>query len=231
MALIVPGPLAAIVSGKVGGVVWSRGKGGPIVKNLVIPTDPQSNPQLDARQILSGQSQAWQALTDAQRDSWSNWAVQNLVTNRVGAQIQLSGHQAFVRLNAKLEHASATQLTAPPISAPPLALDTLSLVADIGSVSFDLAFTATPLGAGVELWMLAAVVNSAGIKYVRNLYRFIGNSAAAQASPFDPQSLIEARFGALVVGQTVHILVSTFDTATGLQSVPLHAQDVVVDTP
>lgn len=231
MGLIKYGPNVARISGKIGGTVYAFNKGGAYARLWSVPVDPQSNDQLQARQILSGQSQAWQALTDAQRESWANWANQNLVTNRLGDQIQLSGHQAFVGLNSRLEHSGSTTLTAPPISAPPLSLDTLTLTADIGTVDFDLAFAETPLGANVVLWILAAVVNSAGIKYVRNRYRFVGNSGAAQVSPFDIETLVAAQFGTLVVGQTVHTLVSTFDTSTGLISVPLHAQDVIVDTP
>ena len=97
-----------------------------------------------------------------------------------------------------------------------------------GTSLFDITYTATPLAAAVELWILAAVVNSAGITYVRNLLRFIGVSAAAQASPLDIQTLVEDKFGTLIVGQTLHVRVSTYDTATGLLSVGL--EDSVVIT-
>ncbi len=100
---------------------------------------------------------------------------------------------------------------------------------DIGAGDVDLVFAATPLAANEKLWMTAAVVDSAGVTYVKNLRKFIGTSAAAQTSPFDNQALIEAVFGTLVVGQTIHMLASTFSTVTGLLSVPL-SDTVVVTT-
>ena len=81
------------------------------------------------------------------------------------------------------------------------------------------------------LYIEAAVVNSAGINYVQNKLRFIGVSAIAETSPFDNQSLIETRFGSLVVGQTLHVEVSVLDSLTGLLSGKLASRVVVIDTP
>ena len=77
----------------------------------------------------------------------------------------------------------------------------------------------------------AAVVNSAGINYVQNKLRLVGVSAAAETSPFDDQSLIETRFGSLVVGQTLHVEAAVVDTATGLLSGKLASRTVIIDTP
>ncbi len=231
MAIITPGPTVAALSGSIGGTVYSRNKGGAYIRNRAIPVDPNSNEQQNARSILAAQSAAWSGLATAERAAWENWAVQNKVTNALGNQIQLSGHQAYVKLNSRLAHDGVAAMADPPIENAPDGLLTLSLIADIGSVAFGVTYTATPTGANEKLWIQAAVVNSAGISYVRNLFRFVGTSSAAQASPFDCESLIVARFGTLVVGQTVHARVSVFDITTGLISVGLEADDVVVDTP
>ncbi len=231
MAIFTPGPTVAAVSGSIGGTVYSRNRGGAYMRNRAIPVDPNTSFQINVRSILATQSQNWADLTDAQRAAWENWAVQNTVTNALGNQIRLSGHQAFVQINSRLHLVAATQLTAPPIINAPLGLDSLVLSADIGTGTFDVAFTATPLDADVSLWIRAAVIDSAGIRYVRNLRRFIGESTAAQASPFDIQTILEARFGTAVVGQTVHVFVGTFDQTTGLLSIGLQDSSVVIDTP
>ncbi len=230
MAIITPGPTVAAVSGSIGGTVFSRNRGGAYIRNRAIPVDPNTTAQQSARAILSNQSQAWQGLTDAQRNAWANWAKQNPVTNALGNSILLSGHQGFVQLNSRLDLDGATTLTAPPIIAAPTALDSLAIEADIGAGDVEANFTATPLAAGVKLWMTAAVLNSQGITYVRNLLRFIGTSAAAETSPFDYQSLIETKFGTLIVGQRVFLRIGTFDTATGLLSVALEDSETVVST-
>ncbi len=229
MAKITPGPLVSRISGSVGGTTFAHNRGGAYARARVIPTDPNTTFQQSRRAILSAQSQGWSARTDAERAAWSNWSKQNPVTDVLGASILLSGHQAYVKLNSRLDLDDATLLTVPPIIKAPLALDTLIQDGDIGLGDVDMAFTATPLAAGVKLWILAAVVNSAGITYVKNLLRFIGTSAAAETSPFDNEALITAKFGTLVVGQTLHVRAGTFDTANGQLSVG-HESKVVITT-
>lgn len=227
MAIMLPGPLAGAISGKVGGVVFSHNRGGAYVKSLTIPVDPNTQSQQEVRSILATQSASWADQSDALRASFQNWAVQNPVINALGRSILLSGQQAWVQLQSRLALNADTLLTAPPIINAPDGLATLVLDADIGVGDVDLTFTATPTAANIKLWILAAVVNSAGVKYVRNLYRFIGVSGTAEASPFVIQSLVEAKFGTLVNGQTLHVRVATFDETTGLLSVGLEDSKVV----
>lgn len=228
--LITPGIATSQMSGSVGGVTASRNRGGQYFRLRAIPTNPSSTAQQSVRAILASQSQSWADLTDAQRASWELWASQNPVVNALGNQITLSGHMSFVRLNSRLDLTNDTVLTAPPIINAPLALDTVVQGGDIGAGDVDVTFTATPTAANVELWMEAAVVNSPGITYVRNLFRFTGVSAAAQASPFSNQAQIEAVFGTLIVGQTLFSRVRTYDTTTGLVSVPLESKVVIITT-
>lgn len=230
MAIITPGVAIAAASGSVGGTVFSRNKGGPYLRNRSIPVDPASSDQLSRRAILSSQSQSWADLTDAERAAWANYATQNPVTNALGHSILLSGHQTFVRLNSRLDLTDETVLTVPPIVNAPLALDSLVLAADIGAGDVDVTFTATPLAADVALWLEAAVVNSPGITFVKNLFRFLAISSTAETSPFSIQTLVEAKFGALIVGQRLFVKVGTFDTATGLKSVSLEDSATVITT-
>ena len=126
--------------------------------------------------------------------------------------------------------AGDTPITDPPIIAAADPLASLVLAADIGLGNVDVTYTPTPLGANEELWIRAAVTSSVGILFVQNLLRLVGQSAAAQASPFDIQSLVETRLGTLVVGQTLHVQISVYDNSTGLVSGPLRADTVVVTT-
>lgn len=230
MAIFTPGPAAAAISGSVGGTTFSHNRGGAYMRRRAIPTNPATTYQAQIRALLTTYSQSWQSLTDAQRLAWKNFAVQTPVLNALGNSFTRSGQQAYVAINTRLALDSQTPLTAPPIDAAPPALLTVTQTYDIGAGTFNTAFTATPLGTGVKLWARAAVLDSAGKTYVKNLLRYIGTSAAAQASPYDYQAQLEARLGALIVGQTVHFLFHTFDTATGLLSPGLPASGVVVST-
>ena len=227
MAIMLPGPLAGAISGKVGGDVFSHNRGGAYVKSLTIPVDPNTQSQQNVRSILATQSSSWADQTAAVRAAFENWAVQNPVINALGRSILLSGQQAFVQLNSRLALNGDTLLTEPPIINAPDGLATLVLDADIGIGDVDLTYTTTPTAANVKLWILAAVINSAGVTYVRNRLRFIGVSGTAEASPFVIQSLVEDKFGALINGQTLHVRVSTFDETTGLLSVGLEDSLVV----
>lgn len=226
-----PGIAVSQMSGSLGGVTASRNRGGQYFRDRAIPVTNTSTYAMNVKARLAQLSQAWAALTAAQRQAWTQWAQQNPIVNALGFSITKSGHQSYVGINSRLLADSQAALADPPISAAPAGLLTLTQTADIGSGTFTLAYTATPLGATVKLWIRAAVEDSAGVNFVRNRLKFVGTSAAAETSPFDYQSLVETRFGTLIVGQTVHVDVATFDTATGLLSPGLVSKLAVTDTP
>lgn len=230
MALIVAGPMAGQISGRIGSVVFSHNKGGPYIRNGTIPITSSSSYAIAAKARLSAASSAWQGLTAAQRRSWREWAIENPITNRVGHQITLTGISAFAGNYTRMALAVQTPLTVPPIDPAPLPLTSATLNLDIGLGAFDVTFLATPLAANDMLWMLCAVTDSAAVNNVNNMLRYIGVTAAAQASPFDFLTLIEARLGTLVVDQTVNMFVAVFDSVTGLLSQPLRATGLVVST-
>ena len=229
MAIISPGPAVAAVSGSVGGVTFSHNKGGMYMRNRSIPTNPSTLPQQNARARLATVSQAWQALTQGERDSWDEYAVQNPATNALGNSILLSGHQIHNRLNTRLLEAAAAVITAPPVISAHPALTTATQAADIGLGNVDLTF-APVLPAGAQLRCVATVVNSPGITYVKNRLKFIAYSPVDQLSPWDNQATIEAILGTLIVGQTLHTEVAVFNPANGLISPAIRTETVVVTT-
>lgn len=229
MAKFTPGPAIAAASGSVGGTVFSRNRYGAYTRNRAIPVNPGTSFQLAVRAELGNLSTAWGGLTAGQRLAWQEWANQNPIVDALGQSQILAGNAAYIQLNARLLRAGLTTSATPPIVVSPDALTTLTMTGDIGLGAFELVFTPTPL-VDDRLWLTAAVTNSAAITYVRNRLRFVGTSATSQASPFDPQSLIEARFGTLIVGVTVHVYASVFDTTTGLLSTPRRVSVVVTST-
>lgn len=224
-----PGLAVGAMSGSIGGSTASHNKGGAYFRTRAIPTNPSTAAQLARRASLATMSIAWRSLTNAQRDSWDNYARQNPTTDALGQSISLSGHQQYVGLNTRILLAAGTVLDAPPIVGAPPAFRTLALSADLGLGTFDIAYTdALVTGNQVELW--GCVVNSAGIKYVENLYKFIAFSPVDQATPWDIEAVVVAALGTIVVGQTVHIKAKQYDPATGQCSPALHDQAVVVST-
>jgi len=230
MAKYSPGPLAGQISGSIGGSTYSHNRYGPYIRRRAVPVTSTSEDALNAKARFGGTSQAWQALTAPEKLAWAAWGQYNPVIDSLGMAQPLAGNVAYIQLNTRLLQAGEAEISVPPIIPAPLSLATLVQDCDIGVGDCDLTYTATPLAAGLMLRIRAAVVNSEGIKYVRNLMRVVGFSAAAQASPFDHQALIEAKFGTLIVGQTVHVLVDVLDTATGLVSAALKDVTIVTTT-
>ncbi len=223
-----PGIAVGALSGSIGGSTASHNKGGPYFRTRAIPTNPSTTAQLNQRARLATMSQNWRDLTDENREAWTEWARQNPITNTLGMSILKSGHQSYIGINTRILLDAGTVLVVPPVVSAPDAFLTAIQDADIGAGATDLTFTAAlTSGNKVELW--GAVVNSAGIKYVKNLLKFIAFSSVDESSPWDNQAVIESILGTLTVGQVLHIEAAQYDPATGLRS-PFLRSDVVVST-
>lgn len=225
-----PGPTVAAASGSIGGTVFSRNRYGAYTRGRVIPVSPNSAAQAEAKNFLAQASQNWRDLTDAQRLAWGTWAADNPVTDSLGQSQILQGNSAYCMLATRLLQLGEALPTAPPATAAPAALLTLAATFDIGAGTSVLTFTATPLGANEHLWVYAAVSNSAARTYVKNIRKLVSITAAAQATGYDWQSDVEARFGALAAGQAVVLEAAVADDTTGLISAFRRTSGVVVST-
>lgn len=230
MAKFTPGPAIAAASGSVGGTTFSRNRSGMYMRRRAIPTNPSTSYQDQIRALFAANSQAWSGLTDAQRSAWTNYARQTPVLNALGNSFTRSGHQAYCALNTRLALIGSATISTPPISNAPDALTSYTQTFDIGAGAFAATFTPTPIGANNRLFILACVINSAGISYVKNRLRYIGVSAANQATGYDAQSQLESRLGALTVGQVVHFRLHVVNDDTGLLSPGQSAFGAVVST-
>jgi len=230
MAIMRPGPLAGQVSGRVGGVVFSRNRGGDYVRNGPSPTNPQTEYQVAVRNALAAASSAWDDLTDDQRMAWRSWANDNPVRNRIGESIRLQGNAAFVALNSRLVQTGSAVVDTPPLVSAPDPLLTVTGSFDIGAGDFQLAYTATPLAAGMKLWVVGCLVTSAGINNVKNRLRHFFTSAAAAASPAAVESAFGTRFGTPVAGQYAWLRAGVLDSTNGQLSSMLEDHGIVVST-
>ena len=225
-----PGPVIAAASGSVGGTVFSHNAGGMYTRNRSIPTVSTTAAAMAAKARLGGQSVAWKALTDAQRLTWKQWAAANPRINTLGASHILPANAAYIGLATRMVLIGESPAVAPPTIPAPNPLSTLTGTFDIGVGAFELAFLPTPLGATEKLFIRATVQNSDSINYVNNLLRYVGVSAAAQATGYDASAQIEAVFGTLLVGQIVTMFVSVISDASGQLSPPLRVEGTVVTT-
>ena len=224
------GGLIGAPSGSLGGLTASHNRHGYYLRARVVPTKIVNEHTLAARARLADASQYWGTLTSAQQLAWNTYAESAPITDRLGSKQVLTGHGAFVQVNNRILVGSGTKILIPPLVAPPPALLTMVTTFDIGIGTSTIAFTVTPLAAGHCLYVKAAVLINPGQRYFKNRLKLIHVSAAALASPYDYQSDIEARFGALEVGHRVILMASVLDNTTGLISAPYIDEGVVVET-
>lgn len=101
-ALIKLGAFIEDISGKVGGTIFSRNKGGAYAKNRVVPLNPQSSAQNLVRSKFASLSQNWKNLDEEQRAAWNAITSEYQYVNRLGEQKTLSGKALFQKLNENL---------------------------------------------------------------------------------------------------------------------------------
>jgi hypothetical protein len=110
-------------SGSVGGLTYTRARGGLVMRARAVPTDPNTGRQGAARAALTGAVTSWlEDLTDGVRANWNLYAANVPTTNRLGDQIFLSGQNMYVRsatvkdqLSTRLGITSGAGLNAPTV--------------------------------------------------------------------------------------------------------------------
>lgn len=147
MAKVLFGGGVSAISGKMGGTVYARNKGGAYTRNFVKPTNPATVYQEEARDRLTQYSNEWRTMTDAERLSWNTWADANPILDRLGAAKLLTGAQAYVKINTNRDLAGDAAVNSTVPSAPVWVsgiIDTAGVItADISDVAVNI-----PLGAG-----------------------------------------------------------------------------------
>ena len=110
MAIYTPGPLIGNVAGSVGGCVFSRSRGAPIIRRRSTPTDPITPAQQSIRSTMGAVAKLWlDGLTQSQRDGWDALAEITIRTNRLGIQHRTTGFGLFARANFLLVKYNTTK--------------------------------------------------------------------------------------------------------------------------
>lgn len=213
-------------SGKIGGHVASRNRGGAYFRTKVTPVNPETSYQLTARARLSGWSQSWRSLTDEERQSW-NSAVSNWSRTDIFGDIKNpSGFNLYVRLNTNAEIAGGGLSNFAPMPGNVPAVFASSLTAAAGTPTLSLVAT-TPVPANTAYKVWATPGQSVGKKFVKSEYRLITTLAPAATSPFNILAAYNARFGALVEGSKIFVKVQAVNQDTGGESPASEVSDIV----
>lgn len=222
--------LVSDMRNKLNGSVLSKNRYGAYVRNKVTPVNPQSSFQQAVRQRLAAFSSQYRGITQAQRMSWINGAINFPFTDIFGDIKHLSGQTLFVKLNTNLDLAGQPSIQAAPmpVGIPELAVTAVESTLAAGEITaLDLTVSAAVVPAGFALAIYATPPTSPSIQFVKNRYRFIG-TASAVGGEVDVLALYSARFGtAASAGEQIHVRVALISTTTGQQGVPSAASGVL----
>lgn len=230
MAKIRLGALAGSVSGSIGAYTFSRNRYGAYVRIRTKPIQPVSPFSSQVHTLLTALSQLWGSVPPDNKLAWKTWCAVNPIRDVLGDSQIVQPNAAFIGLNFRSFAAGGAGLFTPPVLPAPIGLTSLAAEFDIGAGDYELNWTPDPLPGNCALWILSAIVPRPGINYVKNLRKWLGVSAAAQACPFDIEAQTVARFGTLAAGLYVHHSVAVVDKTTGLLSQPLTATGLIVST-
>lgn len=101
MALFKMGAFADTLRGKSGNSVFSKTKSGIVVRDLVIPTNPQTPAQQGIRNKFRAGSQTWTTLTANQVANWNKYAATLTMRSKGGKLRKKRGIDVFTGLATK----------------------------------------------------------------------------------------------------------------------------------
>lgn len=220
---VILGGLIGEASGKVGGVVFSHGRGGPYVRRRAKPVIVTTQAAMDAKARFSTASAAWSALDSPSREAWTLWSANNPIVDRLGNKITLDGHAAYVRCNTLLSYVGEPLLDLPPTHGAPAGLSALALVVTPTTHAIQVTWTPTPLVEPTRLLIRACIETSLARNYVKGALKLCGITDAAEISPLEIRSMMENRLGTIQVNDYVHVECCFWDVDTGLTGMPLSA--------
>ena len=189
--------------GKLGGHVFSKNAAGAIMRTKVTPSNPNTIAQSFARALFASISQVWSALTQLQRDAWTEAVAEWQKTNIFGDLKKPTGKALFQRLNNQAQSAGWPAVTSVPDKGElPSEIVTAANMA-IGAGTIALTGMNTDATNRIMLWAtapLSAGTNGAGSK-LRLVYKSL-------ASTYDSSAAYDAylaKFGTPLVSSNIFI--------------------------
>lgn len=225
------GAIVVAGSGKIGGHVASKNKGGAYFRTKVTPSNPRSSAQLNVRSLFTSLSQAWKGLTEDQRTAWNAAVGLYKRTNIFGDLKEPSGINLFQRLNNNLAQVNQVALTEPPLpqEVAPIFID--AVTANITGSVLTVSFSPSPAVANQSVVVRASKPLSPGISYSKNQMRVVAFFEAAQASPYNLYGEYITKFGSIgAAGQKIFVELTPINPNTGQSGTPSSASTIVLES-
>lgn len=194
MAKIKFGAMMVDASGKLGGQVFAKNRGGAYIRTKTTPLNPQSTAQMAVRGVFASISSAWSGLTEAGRTSFNNLVSSYARTDIFGDLRNPSGKNLFQRLNQNLVISGQPQITecVQPSEVPFANVVTAGL--DSTGDTIEISTAGETTGSKVVIWATPPL--SAGTSFVKNKLRQIEVVDGDTALVVNVNASYVAKFGA-----------------------------------
>lgn len=209
------GSIIVAGSGKIGGHVASKNRGGSYLRTKVTPANAKTSYQTAVRARFTALSQGWRGLTQDARDAWNAAVADYARTDIFGDLRNPSGINLYQRLNNILLNIGQPDLTLPPLPSNVQPVTALSLLVTSDPALMTLTLSEA-LTADTACIIAATAPLSAGKNSVTSRFRQIAVLAPLAATPANILAAYVAKFGAVAVpGQKTFVRVTPVNIATG----------------
>lgn len=115
MAIVIMPAMSLQASGNIGSINFTRWKGINVARTTYVASYTPSLAQETQRGLLTTVAAAWgQGLSPAERQAWTDRAVDQVFKNRLGVEYQPSGYQLFMKWNLQALFFNQPVNTLPP---------------------------------------------------------------------------------------------------------------------
>lgn len=228
MAKVSPGPLAGLISGKVGNVVFSRGRYGAYIRSRVIPKLVQNDYTNDARGRLGTIAAYWKALTPAQQATWVTWVAEHPVIDRLGVPRVLQPSAAFIGVNCRIAQMVGYLVPVPSLAPAPEAPLVPSVYASVTGPFVQVSYASGSVVAGQRLAVWMAILPLGRSGYYRNRLKMIQVGEPIEINRWDVSTWVTDRFGTIVEDQVMKVELEVWDYVSGYVSQRAFCETVVV---
>ena len=220
MAKIKTSALVADIKGTVGGNVFASNKGGNYVRRYKKPTNANTAKQQVVRDLFGNMAGLWRGLTETQRESWIQGAVNFPYQDTLGETRIYSGQQLFNKLNNNLVQAILPSIQTCPIpqSFPSIDIVLVSNITLANVLSLVIAFDGfSTVPTGFELVIQSTTSVSAGVSSPQQglFKKIITHGGDAATSDLNIITDYDSTFGLLITGDTIFIQVFLVNLISG----------------
>jgi hypothetical protein len=211
-------PILGNLRGSIGANCFAVNRYGAYVRFKQSPTQPNTQYQLNMRNLLMTLSKYWSTqLTEAQRVAWRAFAEQNPISDVFGQPQPLSGINAFIKLNTWKQLSKQGFIWDPPVEWWVYNINSAQLsISYAGTppvlkiqVSFTYPEPAVPIEQGVFIYASSPI--TPGVTFYKTFMRFLKAYMPPMTTPLDITTDYLARFGQPPEGTKVFVIVAAYN--------------------